>query len=73
MASKIIKGLGGALGIGGKKKPADTAAPATPASTGPIIKNLNALGNTAAPTAASLRKKLIGDTVGTILSDKLGR
>lgn len=68
MAKKIFKGVGKVLGIGKKKKPAETvAAPAE--QKGPIVTPLGG-----AQVADAMRRRGRRAPVGqpTILSDKLG-
>lgn len=68
MASKILKGAGKLLGIGGKKKAAaDPAAAAPVEQKGPIIKQLGAEDPVRRRTAARR-----GPLAQTLLSDKLG-
>ncbi len=65
MAKKIIGGIGGLLGIGGKKKKAEAAA--TTEQKGPVITQL-APGT----TAPNMRRRLTNAQVGTVLNTKLG-
>lgn len=67
MAKTILKGAGKLLGIGGKKKPAETVVAAE--QTGPIIKPLNSSPVLTGPTRRRGQRGSLGET---ILSEKLG-
>lgn len=70
MAGKILKGLGGLIGIGGSKKKAADAPATAATATGPIIRQLTGATPAKRKRQSALRDRIMGSD--TILRDTLG-